>query len=354
MSIQAQLRPTTDADRFADDVETRLPRILETQIRTAATPRMATLWRQIAESTVGGKRTRPMLVHLGYQVVADGWDARLVDLGCAFELLHTALVIHDDIIDQDFLRRGQPTLSAYYRDAALAQGVSGAAAEHVGNSVALLAGDALLSQAINLAHTASADSPNANAIMDVFHTAIQDSAAGELDDLLLSAHLTAASLDDVLGMHRLKTAAYSFHAPLVTGALLAGASEDVVGRLGNFANLLGACYQIIDDVLGTFGDAETTGKPNDSDLREGKVTVLIALAEAIDTAAPVVAGWRRGEVSNAAMRALLITHDIEATARRLADECCTRARQQLAALELTDETRDMLATVIDDLLRRKH
>ena len=80
----------------------------------------------------------------------------------------------------------------------------------------------------------------------------------------------------------------------------------------------------------------------------------VRLAEAIETAAPVVAGWRRGEVSNAAMRALLITHDIEATARRLADECCDRARQQLAALELTDKTRGMLTTVIDDLLRRNH
>lgn len=353
MSIQVQLVPQTKpGQQLQQKFDRRLETILCEQARTAPTAQMTALWQQIAKATSGGKRTRPLLVNLGYQVVGTTPDARLLDIGCAFELLHTALVIHDDIIDQDFIRRGQPTLSAHYRDAALAQGKSETTAEHLGHSAALLAGDALISKALQLLHTACQDLPCGQQMIDIFHSAIQQSAAGELDDVMFSAHIESPDLNDVLQMHRLKTAAYSFEAPLVTGALLGGATDQVVTRLSRFANLLGSCYQIIDDVLGTFGDAKTTGKPNDSDLREGKMTVLIALVESIDTAADTVAAWRHGEVSNDALRALLIAHDIETKARTLADECCQQARAELAQLPLSKAVRTTFDQLIDDLLQR--
>lgn len=355
MSIQAQLTPDAESDKiFATAIDQRLTQLLDAQIRDAITPNMAHLWDRIGVAMHGGKRTRPALVNLGYRMVRDDADPRALDIGCAFELLHTALVMHDDIIDQDFIRRGQPTLSAHYRDAALARGKSTAAAEHIGNAAALLAGDALIATAIQVLNAACTELANRERIVEVFHTAIQHSAAGELDDVLFSADLESASLDDVLCMHRLKTAAYSFEAPLVTGALFGQASDDVVGQLSRLANLLGSCYQIIDDVLGTFGDAAQTGKPNDSDLCEGKVTVLIALTEAVESAAPVVQGWRDGHVSNDAMRALFVTHDIEAQARQLADECCQQARELLAALPVQASVRGTFGQFIDALLRRNH
>lgn len=353
MSIQTQLIPQTKSDRqLHAQFDARLNTLLTNQVQRAQTPHMATLWQRIAETTTGGKRTRPLLVNLGYQAVNDQADQRIVDIGCAFELLHTALVIHDDIIDQDFTRRGKPTLAAHYRDEALERGKAQATAEHVGHSAALLAGDVLIAQALRLMHAACRGLACADQILELFHTAIQQSAAGELDDIVFSAHLDSPNLDDVLRMHRLKTAAYSFVAPLVSGALLAGASAKVVTRLTDFANLLGACYQIIDDVLGTFGDPQATGKPTDSDLREGKSTVLIALVERITTAAPVVESWRDGEVSGAAMRALLITHDIETQARALADQYCTQARNELAQLSLRPDVRETFDQLIADLLQR--
>jgi len=353
MSIQSQLiSQTTRGKRVHTKVEQRLNHILHEQVQSAPTPQMAMLWQHVVRAISGGKRTRPLLVHLGSQVVSDVEDPRIIDLGCAFELLHTALVIHDDIIDQDFIRRGQPTVSAHYRDAALTQGKSQATAEHIGQAAALLAGDALISKALHLLQTTCRDQTYGSRVMEVFHTAIQHAAAGELDDVLFSAHLKSADLDDVLGMHRLKTAAYSFEAPLVTGAILAGAPDDVIEQLARFANLLGSCYQIVDDVLGTFGDAHTTGKPNDSDLREGKMTVLIALVENIDEAAPTVQAWRAGDVSNDAMRALLSTHNIEAKARALADQCCAQARQELAVLPIRAEISSTFGHLIDDLLQR--
>src|SRR5690625_70791 len=353
MSIQVPLLAQTEfSKQWHANLDVRLAAILRDQQHRAATPHMSDLWQRITTATEGGKRTRPFLVQLGYHAVRSTEEPRLVDIGCPFELLHTALVIHDDIIDQDFIRRGRPTVSAHYRDQALAQQKSKAAADQIGHTVALLAGDALLSTAIELVHTACQDLAHGQRIIEIFHEAIQQSAAGELDDVVYSADITTPDLDDVLRMHRLKTAAYSFEAPLVIGALVADASEDVIPRLAEFANQLGACYQIIDDVLGTFGHASTTGKPNDSDLREGKITVLIALAEGLNDTAPTVQAWREGRVSHHAMRALLIDHDIETEARALAAQCARRARVELTHLSIPEDARTTLECLIDDLLQR--
>lgn len=355
MSIQTELIPQTEPGKsFHDELDRRLTQLFTGQSDNAPTAHMAQLWQQIAKATNGGKRARPMLAYLGYRAVSADPEPRLLEIGCAFELLHTALVIHDDIIDQDFVRRGEPTLSAHYRDAALANGKTQRAAEHLGHAAALLAGDALISQAIQLLHDACHDLPCGNRMLELFHSAIAQSAAGELDDVLFSADFGAPDLDEVLGMHRLKTAVYSFETPLVIGALLAGASDQLLSRLSKLAELLGSCYQIIDDVLGTFGDSTTTGKSSDSDLREGKTTVLIALAESIETAVPAIAGWRAGTVHSDTVRQLLIDLNIEGRARKLAQQYCERANDQVNDLPIREEARDSFRHLINELEQRKH
>lgn len=355
MSGQVSLIPQTEPGKlFHAEVEQQLQHLVDEKTRRAPTPAMRGLWRQIASATHGGKRARPMLVHLGYQVASDTPEPRLIDTACAFELLHTALVIHDDIIDQDFVRRGEPTLSAHYRDSATAQGQPTPQAEHIGHSAAILAGDVLISQAVGLLTQACGDHPNGTEVIEVFHDAILQSAAGELDDVLYSAHLEIAKLDDVLRMHRLKTAAYSFDAPLRVGALLGGADAQTVTQLGRIGILLGSCYQIIDDVLGTFGDCSATGKPNDSDLREGKITVLIALAERNPEMALAVQAWRAQRLSDAALRDLLVADGVESQARDLAEQCCETARETLAELPIGQNVRKAFLDLMDDLLERKH
>lgn len=355
MSIQTELIPQTEpSQHFHDEVDRRLTQLFTDQTDNAPTPHMAQLWQQIGKATHGGKRARPMLVQLGYRAVSDKPEPRLLEIGCAFELLHTALVIHDDIIDQDFVRRGEPTLSAHYRDAALANGKTQGAAEHVGQAAALLAGDVLISQAIQILNNACHDLPCGNRVIDLFHSAIRQSAAGELDDVLFSADFGSPDLDGVLRMHRLKTAAYSFETPLVIGALLAGASDELLSSLSDLAGLLGSCYQIIDDVLGTFGDATTTGKSSNSDLREGKTTVLIALAENIESAAPTIAGWRAGTVDSDTVRELLIDCNIADRARKLAQQYCERAERQVEHLPIRSEARDSFRHLINELQQRKY
>ena len=154
-------------------------------------------------------------------------------------------------------------------------------AEHAGHAAAIIAGDLLLAAAIKLALRAAESLPQAAAIENSFHLGIHHAGAGELEDLLFSLEAFPAKVQEVLRMEELKTAAYSFQVPLHTGALLAGAEPPgQAAALADIGSQLGVAYQLIDDVLGTFGDPAQTGKSIESDLREGKSTILTAMAAA--------------------------------------------------------------------------
>ncbi|WP_404290758.1 polyprenyl synthetase family protein [Glutamicibacter arilaitensis] len=305
-------------------------------------PHTALLWDQISHSMEHGKLTRPALVFLGYQAFAGRSPGRAMDLACAFELLHTALLMHDDVIDRDYMRRGQPTLSAHYRDQALAAGRGAADAEHLGNSAAVIAGDLLLAEAIKLAARSAHGLDCEGAVEDAFHQAIVQAGAGELEDLLYSLLEEPATTGEVLRMEELKTAAYSFQLPLQAGALLAGASAQQAQRLGSVGCQLGIAYQVIDDVLGTFGEPEDTGKPNDSDLREAKSTILISLASEQEGFSSLLASYRTGNSDLQALRHALEESGAEQFARKLANELCASATRSATFLRLPAAAQRML------------
>ncbi|MBN6801740.1 polyprenyl synthetase family protein, partial [Micrococcus luteus] len=145
--------------------------------------------------------------------------------------------------------------------------------------------------------------------------------------------------DRILAMQRLKTAHYTVGAPLRAGALLAGADPGLARAMGEAGADLGAAYQVIDDVLGVFGDPGETGKSADGDLREGKATVLTAHGRRIP-----------------AVRALLdagpaTPADIEA-ARRALEEAGAREHALDVAAELTDRARERIAALpLDETVR---
>lgn len=275
---------------------------------TRCTPRvesMADFATHLAAACAGGKRLRPVLVETAYRGF-DGAEGRApVLLGAAFELLHSALLIHDDVIDRDSLRRGQQNIRGAYRYQHSLQGADEATATHTGDAAAIVAGDVLLAGAVRLAGRAAALSPQPDLVSDCFEDAVIASAAGELEDVLLAARPAGSACPPqrVLDMESLKTAAYSFDAPLRSGALLAGASPVDAHSLGTVGRRFGVAYQVIDDLLGTFGDSARTGKPSDSDLLEGKMTVLTAFGTSQDASlAPLLDDVRHGRVQPAAAR----------------------------------------------------
>ncbi|MGO1531614.1 MAG: polyprenyl synthetase family protein, partial [Micrococcaceae bacterium] len=91
---------------FLDAVSTELAQMIQCGVSASGSERMVRMWQRIGRMIEGGKRSRPDLVHLGFRTFGGRSDTPLVKLGCAVELLHTAFVVHDDVIDRDFMRRG--------------------------------------------------------------------------------------------------------------------------------------------------------------------------------------------------------------------------------------------------------
>ena len=261
-------------------VEEVLERFFSLSTQRAATlaPSYEALWKTLRSNTAGGKRFRPQMVMTAFTALG-GADLRsAANVGASFELLHTALIVHDDVVDRDFVRRGIPNVSGSYRDVAQTAGLSLPTAEHRGMSVAVIAGDLALTGSFRLMERASADPEVRDALVELLDRAVFDSAAGELIDVDFSLYTGMPSIDEIVHMERLKTAVYSFEAPLQAGALLAGATHEVIAALGEFGRNIGIAYQIVDDLLGVFGDEASTGKTTLGDLREGKRTALIAFA----------------------------------------------------------------------------
>ena len=217
-------------------------------------------------------------------------------------------------------------------------------ANALGRSAGILAGDLALVAAIRAVATCGASPDVTHRLLDLFDAALHTTAAGELADVRLSLSIGAASLTESLAMEEQKTSAYSFALPLQAGAVLAGADDRTVDRLGEAGRLLGIAFQLIDDVIGVFGNPARTGKSATSDLRAGKQTPLLVHARSTTE-------WER--IGSYVGRDL--TDDELAEARRLLTTSGSRrfveelaAAHQIAAQTVVEEldiSADLLAAV---------
>ncbi|GAA2751719.1 polyprenyl synthetase family protein [Amnibacterium kyonggiense] len=270
-TAQVPARPTTpDLQHVVDALHRHI------DVAAAATPAAARLWSEVRRASSGGKLVRPRLLVTAHRALGGADATAEARAAAGFELLHTAFLIHDDVIDHDWTRRGEANVAATFRAAALARGRRPDAAEHLGVSAAIIAGDLAVAGAVQLVGGASDDAATSARLAAIVAEAVSATAAGELLDVELAA-ADGPDLDTVLAMYEAKTSVYTFCAPLRAGAALAGADADVLAALDRAGRALGVAYQITDDLLGLFGDPAVVGKSTVSDAREGKRTVLAAL-----------------------------------------------------------------------------
>src|SRR5438067_3447414 len=197
----------------------------------------------------GGKRIRPALLLLAAKLM--GYEGRgTIKLGAVVEIIHTATLVHDDIIDEAKTRRGRPAANTQW-----------------GNSKCVLAGDWLYMQAFKIA----VQERNFR-ILDVLIDLTQQMVEGEL--LQIEKLGKCVSLDEHFDLIYRKTACL-FAVCMRMGAILAGATEEEEKRVGDYGRSLGMAFQIVDDVLDLTASEEVLGKPVASDLREGKVTMAV-------------------------------------------------------------------------------
>jgi octaprenyl-diphosphate synthase len=203
--------------------------------------------------SAGGKRIRPMLVLLFSSALGFAGRERY-ELAATVEFIHTATLLHDDVVDESALRRGRQTANALF-----------------GNAASVLVGDFVYSRAFQMMV-----SVNRMRVLEVLADATNVIAEGEVLQLM-NMHDPDLSVDDYLRVIRFKTAKL-FEASARIGAVLAEAGPDVEESCAAYGRSLGTAFQLIDDLLDYEGATEQLGKNVGDDLREGKPTLPLLLA----------------------------------------------------------------------------
>jgi geranylgeranyl diphosphate synthase type I len=196
----------------------------------------------------------------------------VLDAGAALELLHAFALVHDDVMDGSEVRRGLPAVHREFRDRHEAMGGRGDP-RRFGDGAAILVGDLAFVYSDVLFGTAP---PEARAVYDELRLEL---CVGQLLDLAGTAS-GPTDMARASRIERYKSGKYTVERPLHVGASLAGRLDDLAEPLSRVGLPLGAAFQLRDDVLGVFGDERLTGKPVGDDLREGKLTPLVAAATA--------------------------------------------------------------------------
>ncbi|RDI49991.1 geranylgeranyl diphosphate synthase type I [Nocardia mexicana] len=218
----------------------------------------------------GGKRIRPAFCVSGYLAAGgDADDTRIVDAAIALELLHACALIHDDVVDESAQRRGAPTAHVRYEAEHAARQWHGPS-WRFGEAVAILAGDLALVYSDRFMSGISAE-------LDRLWAELRaELIFGQYMDVRAAAELaTDPELSRWIAV--LKSGHYTIHRPLAVGAVVAG-RPDLAGAFEEYGVSVGQAFQLRDDLIDVFGDAETTGKPAGLDLERHKMTLLMALA----------------------------------------------------------------------------
>ncbi|MGV8967839.1 MAG: polyprenyl synthetase family protein [Cellulomonas sp.] len=350
--------------RLALDIETGLEltlTVLNRHLRQGRgdaetmAPAYGALWAALADQIGGGKLLRPRLTLAAY-LGFGGTDLEgVAPVAAAQELLHTAMVVHDDVLDHDEMRRGRPNLAGARRAELAAAGIVGKEAEDQVLAAALLGGDLALTGAFALVAGAPIDPLLRLGAVKLLVRSVTTTVGGELLDI--AAELTGPLHVDAILIAELKTAAYTCSGPLMVGGLLAGADAAARAQLERFGTALGVAFQLIDDELGVFGDPRQTGKSVLSDIREGKRTELLRLAYLLaDDEGRAVLDGHVGDPDldddgAARVRAVMAESGALDRTRGIAAGAARTARQT-ARLHLPRPLADYLCALVDDLAGR--
>ena len=270
----------------------------------------------------GGKRIRPLLLLLAAKSLGFKGESR-IRLGAVVEMLHTATLVHDDIIDSAVSRRGRPSTNA-----------------HWGNAKCVLAGDWLYMQSFQTA----LQERNFH-VLDLLITLTQQMVEGELLQIEKLGHLI--NEEEYFDLIYRKTACL-FKVSMQLGAALAGSEDTVEQRLGEYGRNLGIAFQIVDDVLDLTATEAKLGKPAASDLRDGKATLAVIHALERGTGAErecirtVLADRGFDRVSHATILEILKGHGSIAYAMDAARAYAEAARQSITELPRSAAHRALL------------
>ncbi|ADU05781.1 MULTISPECIES: polyprenyl synthetase family protein [Micromonospora] len=297
----------------------------------------------------GGKRVRPTFAYWGWRGVVGGEEplCSVLPALSALELLHTFALVHDDVMDASDTRRGLPTA---HRAAAARHRAAGHTGDpdRYGEAVAVLIGDLCMVWADRLMAHAAVPAERLLDVRRCYDQMRVETVAGQFLDVLGENDSASWTVDRALRVARYKTASYTVQRPLLFGACLAGADADdpLIAAYTRYGLAVGEAFQLRDDLLGVYGDPETTGKPAGDDLRTGKPTALLMLARQLADPAQRRVLERAGSVTSATEvdRLADVVRDTGATARveRMISDRVTEALAALGTAPIDETARTAL------------
>ncbi|MFA7323339.1 MAG: polyprenyl synthetase family protein [Candidatus Nanopelagicales bacterium] len=352
-----------DADALRAGVQAAVDTVIaqESAVLAGISPDLVPLTDALSAMMSGGKRFRPAFCYWGWRAAASREDllahhAAVLEASSSLEFLQACALIHDDVMDGSDTRRGLPAVhrrfeSLHHDEHWVGTGVM------FGIGSAILLGDLCLSwadQMFLMTALPPASLSRAKTVFDVMRTELM---AGQYLDLLEQAR-SNTSIDRARTVVRYKSAKYTIERPLHLGAALAGASDAVVSAYTDFGLALGEAFQLRDDLLGVFGDPAQTGKPAGDDLREGKRTVLVALA--FERATGAQRELLSRQLGNSALssaevdeiREILMSTEALTATEELIQTQTAAAMSALDAAPISAEGRAALAELVDAVTRR--
>jgi geranylgeranyl diphosphate synthase type I len=221
---------------------------------------------------MGGKNIRGALTKLGYECYGGQNEKAILEVSLMAEITHAFFLIHDDVMDQDSLRRGKPTIHVQYENL-YKNSYQGKNAAHYGESMAINLGDVGFTLSHFLLSQADFSDEIKIKVLKHFEEILLKTAYGQALDISYELKKKLKS-KDIFKIHRYKTANYTITGPLQYGALFAQADEKRIKKIENYGLPVGIAFQLRDDELGLFADERVLGKPIGSDVKENKNTLL--------------------------------------------------------------------------------
>lgn len=342
---------TADMTRIRAEVGNALDAFVRRQRRdlAAISPELVPCADAVSDLLAGGKRLRAAFCYWGWRGCGGADGPPIMTAAACLELLHASALVHDDVMDASETRRGQPAVHRRFAGRYAAAGWHGRA-ESFGNGAAILIGDLLLAWTDEMLRISGLP-PEAVwrglTVLDAMRTEVF---CGQYLDLVEQAS-AASDLGSALTVITFKSAKYTVERPLHLGAALAGPPHADAARaaLTGYGLPLGIAFQLRDDILGVFGDPAKTGKPVIGDLREGKRTVMLAIArERADRAQAAVLDRAIGdplltEAGAEQVRSLITTTGALAECELMIDNNVKEALAALDSAPITAESKLALA-----------
>lgn len=313
--------------------------------------------KQLAESAIKGKTVRGSLVLMTADLFNKPITTAEITIAASLEYLHTALLVHDDIMDNDDMRRGLPSAHKQYEK--IGKDLKALKADELGQDLAICAGDiAIFAANWFIAQTKNIKSEIRLQILALAGEEYCRVGLGQMQDITFAKTPKLPQIDEVLAMYTNKTARYTFSLPLMIGGLLAEQKKETLKVLDKIGLSLGLIFQLTDDALTLHGQSQEVGKAIGNDISENKKTLYhILLRQKANTQDNKTLDTIFGKKTVGAyeinqVKKLLITYQVETEINNLIKTYVKQAQQAINQLPLEPSRQDGLSALINHLLVR--